>query len=66
MARKDARRVKVPGMAQVMFDLKPGRCNSDVYINQKMDVTNLVKYIEKLNSKEKKIFYISCFCNCNR
>ena len=34
MGRKDARRVKVPGMAQVMFDLKPGRCNSDVYINQ--------------------------------
>ena len=61
MGRKDARRVKVPGMAQVMFDLKPGRCNSDVYINQKMDVTNLVKYIEKQNSKEKKYSYFHAF-----
>lgn len=61
MARKDARRVKVSGMAQVMFDLKPGRCNSDVYINQKMDLTNLVKYIEKQNSKEKKYSYFHAF-----
>lgn len=59
--RKDARRVKVPGMAQIMFDLKPGRCNSDVYINQKMDVTNLVKYIEKLNRKEKKYSIFHAF-----
>ena len=59
--RRDARRVKVPGMAQIMFDLKPGRCNSDVYINQKMDVTNLVKYIEKLNSKEKKYSIFHAF-----
>ena len=59
--RKDARRVKVPGMAQIMFDLKPGRCNSDVYINQKMDVTNLFKYVEKLNSKEKKYSIFHAF-----
>ena len=61
MGRKDARRVKVPGMAQVMFDLKPGRCNSDVYINQKMDVTNLVKYLDKLNSEEKKYSIFHAF-----
>ena len=61
MARKDARRVKVPGMAQVMFDLKPGRCNSDVYINQKMDVTKLINYLEKLNSKEKKYSIFHAF-----
>ena len=48
--RKDAHRVKMTGMAQISIDLKPGRCDSDVYICQKMDVTNLVKYIE--NSKE--------------
>ena len=59
--RRHARRVKVPGMAQIMFDLKPGRCNSDVYINQKMDVTNLVKYVEKLNSKEKKYSIFHAF-----
>ena len=61
MGRKDAKRVKVPGMAQVMFDLKPGRCNSDVYIDQKMDLTNLFNYMEKVNSKEKKYSYFHAF-----
>ena len=61
MGRKDAKRVKVPGMAQVMFDLKPGRCNSDVYIDQKMDLTSLFNYMEKVNSKEKKYSYFHAF-----
>ena len=51
--RKDfARRVKdVNGMNQIMIDIKPQRCVSDVYINQKMDVTKLMKYIEKKKEK---------------
>lgn len=44
--RKDAKRVELPAMMQCAIDLKPGRANSDVYINREMDVTELVKYIE--------------------
>ena len=46
--RRDAKRVKdLTGMGQILIDLKPKRCDSDVYLNQKFDVTELVKYIEK-------------------
>ncbi len=43
---KDVKRIKdLTGLAQICIDLKPNRCDSDVYIKQKMDVTKLVKYI---------------------
>lgn len=43
-----AHKVKnVTGLAQISIDLKPARSVSDVYINQSMDLTNLLKYIEK-------------------
>ena len=45
-----AHRVKVPGLNQISIDLKPHRSVSDVFINQKMDLTELVKYI---NEKKK-------------
>ena len=46
--RKDGKRVEnVSGLSQISIDLKPRRCDSDVYINQKIDVTNLVEYIKK-------------------
>ncbi|MBR3211294.1 MAG: 2-oxo acid dehydrogenase subunit E2 [Bacilli bacterium] len=47
--RKDfARRVKdFNGMNQIMIDLKPQRCVSDVYINMKMDMTKLMEYLEE-------------------
>ena len=48
-----------------MTHVKPNRCDSDVYINQKIDVTELVKYIEKRNKnlkdKEDKITYFHAF-----
>lgn len=48
MKRKDAKKVKdIDGLHNILIDLKPRRCDSDVYINQKIDMTNLVKYIEK-------------------
>ena len=48
MRSKFAKRVKdFNGMNQIMIDIKPNRSVSDVYINQKMDVTNLMKYLEK-------------------
>jgi len=59
--RKDAHRVKMTGMAQISIDLKPGRSVSDVYICQKMDVTNLAKYIEKRKKKGDEISYFHAF-----
>ena len=52
--RKDGKRVEnVSGLSQISIDLKPRRCDSDVYINQKVDVTNLVEYINKCFSNRK-------------
>ena len=57
--RRDAKRIKdVNGMFQIMLDLKPNRCDSDVFINQKMDVTNLVKYIEKKKKEGNELTYM--------
>lgn len=48
MGTRNAKRVKdVTGMQQVCIDLKPKRCDSDVYINQKIDVTRLMDYLAK-------------------
>lgn len=59
--RKDARRVELPAMMQCAIDLKPGRANSDVYINRKMDVTELVKYIEKKKADGIRYTYFNAF-----
>ena len=45
--RKDAKRVQLPGLMQCCIDLKPGRMENEVYINRKMDVTELVDFLEK-------------------
>lgn len=51
--RKDAKYcTDVTGMNQILIDLKPKRSLGELYINQKIDVTNLVKYIE--SQKENK------------
>ena len=48
MSTRNAKRAKdITGMQQVMIDLKPNRCDSDVYINQKMEVGKLVEYLQK-------------------
>ena len=45
--RKDAKRVRdVQSMNQIMIDLKPNRNLGEVYVNQKIDVTNLMEYYE--------------------
>ena len=60
--RRDAKIVKdINGMFQLMLDLKPNRCDSDVFINQKMDVTKLVNYIEKKKEEGKEITYFHAF-----
>ena len=46
--RKDAKKVRnLDGLHNVMIDIKPERCDSDVYMNKEIDVTKLIKYVEK-------------------
>lgn len=59
--RKDAKRVDLPAMMQCAIDLKPGRANSDVYINRKMDVTELVKYITEKKTEGVHYTYFNAF-----
>ena len=62
MRRKWARRVKdYTGMMQISCDIKPNRSVSDVFINQKMDVTELLKYLEKKNKNAKKEDHITFY-----
>ena len=50
--RKDAKRVRdVQSMNQIMIDLKPNRNLGEVYVNQKIDVTNLMEYYENYKKK---------------
>ncbi|MBR6136838.1 MAG: 2-oxo acid dehydrogenase subunit E2 [Bacilli bacterium] len=59
MRSKYARRVKdFNGMNQIAIDLKPQRCVSDVYINMKMDMTNVIDYLDK---KKKEGEHITLF-----
>ena len=56
---KDKRVKNITGLGQIMIDIKPDRCDSDVYINQKIDVTNLVEYMEK--NKKNDLTYFHAF-----
>ena len=49
--RKDGRWVKdVPGLQAVMAHLMPNRTDNEVYLKDTIDVTQLLKYLEKKNS----------------
>ena len=50
--RRDAIRVKLPAIMQCAIDLKPTRKENEVYIDRKIDVSELVKFIEENNRKE--------------
>ena len=53
--RRDAKFVKdIDTMHKVMVGIKPNRCDEDVYIHEVVDVTNLVKYMEKKKKKDDK------------
>ena len=58
---KDRRIKNLKGMEQISIDLKPNRSVSDVYINQKMDLTNLVKYIDKKKKDGEEVTYFHAF-----
>ena len=59
MRSRYAKRVKdYNGMNQILIDLKPQRSVSDVYVNQKMDLTKLMEYLDK---KKKEGNHITLF-----
>ncbi|MCR4711732.1 MAG: hypothetical protein K5707_05475, partial [Clostridia bacterium] len=47
--RRDGKRVQAPGLQTVMTALFPKRTDSEVYLNDKIDATELLKYLEKKN-----------------
>ena len=50
--RRDARWVRdVPGLTTVMMHIMPQRTDAEVYLNDKIDVTELLKYLEKKNAE---------------
>ena len=49
--RPDAHYVKAPGLQTVMGYLFPKRTDCEVYLNDKLDATNLIKYLEKKNAE---------------
>ena len=64
MSRKygGSHRVKnVPGLSQISIDLKPHRSVSDVFINQKIDLTELAKYIERKKKAGESVTYFHAF-----
>lgn len=60
--RRDAKLVKnIDTMHKVMVEIKKNRCDEDVYIHDVVDVTNLVKYMEKKKKKDDKLTYFHIF-----
>ena len=49
--RRDGRRVKAPGLQTVMGYLLPKRTDCEVYLNDTIDATELVKYLERRNAE---------------
>lgn len=46
--RRDGTKVRdIHGMQNILIDFKPNRCDSTVYMNSKIDVTEFVKFINK-------------------
>ena len=62
--RKDAKKVRnMDGLHNIMIDIKPERCDSDVYMNKEMDVSKLIKFVEKYKKEnpENKLTYFHAF-----
>ena len=62
MSRNSGYKVKdVTGMQNIMFDLKPNRSESEVYMNAKVDVTEFVKFIKKEKKENPDITFFHGF-----
>ena len=64
--RRDARRVDVSALMQCCIDLKPTRKENEVYINQKIDVTKLVQFIEESKKQGSHYTYFHAFFDRHR
>ena len=53
--RRDGARIKMGGFERVLYFLKTKRSESEVYISRKIDVSNLVKYMEDKKKENEKI-----------
>lgn len=60
--RYDAKRVRdIDGLHHYMAYLMPNRTDAEVYINEKIDITNLLEYIKEKNaSGERKVTIFHC------
>ena len=62
MGSRNAKRVKdIHGMEQIMIDLKPHRCDSFVYSQIDLDVTELAKYLDKKKKDGEHITFFHAF-----
>ena len=62
--RRDGRWVRdVPGLTTIMMHLMPSRTAAEVYVNEKIDVTELLQWLEKKNAQhpEYKTTLLHCF-----
>ena len=60
--RRDAYRVRdINGFQYVLFDFKPGRCDSAVYMNVDIDVTEFVKFIKELKKEHEGLTFYHGF-----
>ena len=45
--RRDGKKVRdIHGVQNILIDFKPNRCDSAVYMNSKIDMTNFVKFMK--------------------
>lgn len=58
---RNAYRVKIDTLKQCMIDLKPDRKENEVYIDRDLDVTELVRYIDKCKKKGIHYTYFHAF-----
>lgn len=61
MARGGHKVKDVTGMQNILFDLKPNRCESEVFMCLDVDVTEFVKYMKKLREKDSDITFFHGF-----
>ena len=59
---KTKRRIKdITGMTQLMLDIKPDRCDSDVFVNHALDVTELMDYLAKRKEEGRPVTFFHAF-----
>lgn len=59
--RKDGIRVRISGFDKFLYLLKPRRSEAEVYISKKIDVSDLVKYMENKKKDNEEITYFHLF-----